>query len=86
MEWRALPPVDWWIVVGGFFWSIFWVTAVALMSASLSWIFLYLIDRSEALEVDPLQIAGKRYPREEISHAEIKETRGHLRDTFRSGG
>ena len=38
MEWRALPPVDWWIVIGGVLWSIFWVTVVYLLLSTLAYL------------------------------------------------
>lgn len=41
MQWRALPPVDWWIVTGGVVWSIFWMTAACL----LTWTVASLRDR-----------------------------------------
>ncbi len=31
MEWRALEPADWWIVIGAALWSIFWATVLYLL-------------------------------------------------------
>jgi uncharacterized membrane protein len=81
MEWRALPPVDWWIVIGGVLWSIFWVTVVVMVSASLAWAFLHLTGRSEGLEADPLQLAEKRHARGEISREGFEEVRRELGGT-----
>jgi uncharacterized membrane protein len=81
MGWTALPPVDWWIVIGGVLWSIFWVTVVVMVSASLAWAFLHLTGRSEGFEADPLQLAAKRHARGEISHEELEEIRRNLGGT-----
>jgi len=35
MEWRALQPEDWWIVIGAALWSIFWATAVYLLISAV---------------------------------------------------
>jgi len=35
MEWRALQPADWWIVIGAALWSIFWATAVYLLISAV---------------------------------------------------
>ena len=81
MEWRALPPVDWWVVIGGILWPIFWVTVVVVVAVFLAWAFLHLTGRSEGFEADPLQLAEKRHARGEISHEEIEEIRRNLGGT-----
>jgi uncharacterized membrane protein len=81
MEWRALPPVDWWVVIGGILWPIFWVTVVVVVAVFLAWAFLHLTDRSEGLVADPLQLSGKRYARGEISHEGFEEVRRELGGT-----
>jgi hypothetical protein len=50
MGWRALPPVDWWIVTGGVVWSIFWMTAACL----LTWAVASLRDRLGQPALNPL--------------------------------
>jgi uncharacterized membrane protein len=81
MGWTALPPVDWWIVIGGVLWFIFWVTVVVMVSTSLASAFLHLTDRGQRLEADPLQLAEKRHARGEISREGFQDVRGDLGGT-----
>lgn len=77
MEWRALPPVDWWLLFGGALWSIFWVmVALFLVSA-----FVYLTGRGEGPEADPVQLAEQRCARGEISREEFDRARWDIGET-----
>ncbi len=77
MEWRALPPVDWWIVIGGVLWSIFWVTVVYLLLSTLA----YLRGRINWVRAGPLQLAEQPYASGEIGHDEFERARRDPRDT-----
>jgi len=78
MEWRALPPVDWWLLFGGALWSIFWVMVAFFLVLA----FVYLMGRGEGPEADPLQLAGQRYAGGEISREELEQIRGDIGDTY----
>jgi uncharacterized membrane protein len=76
MEWRALPPLDWLIVIGGVLWSIFWVTAVCL----LVWTLAHLRGWLRGLGAHTLQLAEPQYARGEISRERLEDGSRDLRD------
>lgn len=86
MEWAALPPLDGWIVMKGILWSVFWVTVVVMVSASLAWVFLRLTDRGERPEAGPLELAETRCAREEIRQEEFIDIRRDPGDTLGPDG
>ena len=71
MEWRALPSVDWWIVIGAVLWSILWVTVVYLLLSTLAYL------RGPG----PLQLAEQRYASGEIGREGFERARRDPGDT-----
>ena len=57
MEWRALPSVDWWIVIAAVLWSVLWVTVVYLLLSTLA----YLRGRIKGVRAGPLQQPEQRF-------------------------
>ena len=78
MEWRALPPVDWWTVIGGVLWSIFLVTVVYLLMSA----FAHIWSRVRGLGAEPPQFAEQRYTSGEIGRDEFEQARRDPADTL----
>jgi hypothetical protein len=76
MEWRPLPPVDWWILTGGVLWSIFWMTVVYLLISAVAHMRLRLAVRV----AHPLTLEHG-HARKQISRERFDDVRRDLPNT-----
>ena len=76
MEWKTLPPVDWWILTGGLQWSIFWVTVVYLVISAA----VHMRLRLAGLAAHPLTLEHG-HARRQISRERFDDVRRDLRNT-----
>ncbi len=76
MMWHTQDGMGWWMLFGGSFWILFWI--------SILYVFLRSVVHREHQHEgsgDPLEIARRRLARGEITPQQFEEIAGHLRAT-----
>jgi uncharacterized membrane protein len=76
MMWHSHDGMGWWMLFGGVFWLLFWVSIVVLLVRGFSHREHHHHDESTEA---PMETARRRLARGEISAPEFEEIARHLR-------